>query len=99
MELNKLLEELKERFWRNNTFFKSSHACEESVLQTIKSLFLKKNLIIVSKVEYEELLAACQNAVASEIISKILLEEAKKELSDFKDKQTLKDLSEPVKIY
>ncbi len=74
MELNKLLEELKERFYRNNTFFKSSHACEESVLQTIKSYFIKKNLIVVSKVEYDALV-------------------------DFRDKQILRDLSEPVKIY
>lgn len=74
MELNKLLQELKERFWRNNTFFKSAHACEESVLQTIKAFFIKKNLIIVSKAEYDALV-------------------------DFRDKQILRDLSEPVKFY
>ena len=55
MELNKILEELKERFYRNKTFFKSTHACEESVLQTIKAFFIKKNLIVVSKVEYDTL--------------------------------------------
>lgn len=99
MELDQLLKELKEKFYNKNTFLKSAHACEESVLQTIKSLFLKKNLIIVSKVEYEELITTCQNAVASEIINEILLEEAKKELSDFKHKQYLRDLPEPEKIY
>ena len=57
VELNKLIDDLSEKFWNNNTFSKSAPAAKESVLQTIKAYFLKKDLVIVSRTEYEKLLA------------------------------------------
>ena len=57
VELNKLIDDLSEKFWNNNTFSKPAAAARESVLQTIKAYFLKKDLVIVSRTEYEKLLA------------------------------------------
>lgn len=57
IELNKLIDDLSEKFWNNFTFSKPASAARESVLQTIKAYFLKKDLVIVSRTEYEKLLA------------------------------------------
>lgn len=61
MEIDELLEILKEKFYNKNTFGKHRQACEESVLQTIKGTLLKKNLILVNKTEYEKLKTTTQS--------------------------------------
>lgn len=57
VELKKVIAELSEKFYNNNTFLKPAAAARESVIQTIIAYFLKKNLVIVSRSEYESLLA------------------------------------------
>jgi len=55
MELDQFIEKLKEKFYNKNTWFKSGSALQDSVCDTIKSFILKKNLIIISKAEYDQL--------------------------------------------
>lgn len=55
MEHDEFIRELKEKFFRKGTWFKCGSVIEQSVLETIKALLLKKNLIIVSKVEWDRL--------------------------------------------
>jgi len=66
VKLDKLIDDLTEKFWNNNTFAKPAMSAKESVLQTIKAYFLKKDLVIVSRVEYERLLKDAQNVKESE---------------------------------
>ncbi len=66
VELNKLIDDLTEKFWNNNTFSKPAANARESVLQTIKAYFIKKDLVIVSRVEYERLLKEIENIRESE---------------------------------
>ncbi len=66
VKLDKLIDDLTEKFWNNNTFGKHPKDARESVLQTIKAYFLKKDLVIVSRVEYEQLLKDAQNVKESE---------------------------------
>ena len=56
MEHDEFIDELKEKFWNKGTFFKKhGHALEDSILSTIKSYLLKKNLVIISKTELAKL--------------------------------------------
>ena len=55
MEIDEFINELKEKFYNKNTFLKRALDCEQSVLNTIKSFLLKKNLVIISKAEYDQL--------------------------------------------
>jgi hypothetical protein len=55
MDTDQFISELKEKFYNKNTFFKRASDCEQSVLNTIKSYMLKKNLVLISKAEYEQL--------------------------------------------
>jgi hypothetical protein len=48
VKLDKLIDDLTQKFWNNNTFAKPAMNARESVLQTIKAYFLKKDLVIVS---------------------------------------------------
>jgi hypothetical protein len=66
VKLDKLIDDLTQKFWNNNTFAKPAMNARESVLQTIKAYFLKKDLVIVSRVEYEQLLKDAQNVKESE---------------------------------
>lgn len=56
MKLEHFLTDLKDRFYCNNTFMKRSYAAEQSVLETIKSYFIKRDLVIITKYEYEKLI-------------------------------------------
>ena len=56
LQIKDLITELEQKFWNNNTFAKHASAAKESVLQTIKAYFYKKDLVIVSRTEYERLL-------------------------------------------
>ncbi len=58
METDKFIEELKEKFYNKGTWFKGGHALQESVLATIKSFLIKKNLVIISKSELDKTKAA-----------------------------------------
>ena len=49
------VKELKEHFWNKNKSFLLNRRETESLLDTIKAYLQKKNLVIVSKVEYERL--------------------------------------------
>jgi hypothetical protein len=66
VKLDKLIDDLTQKFWNNNTFSKPAMNARESVLQTIKAYFIKKDLVIVSRVEYERLLKDAQNVKESE---------------------------------
>ena len=55
MDIDYFLKELDDKFFQNGTFFKHGNAAQESCLDVIKSYVLKKNLVIVSKVEWEKL--------------------------------------------
>jgi hypothetical protein len=66
VELNKLIDDLSEKFWNNCTFSKPAANARESVLQTIKAYFIKKDLVIVSRVEYDRLLKEIENIRESE---------------------------------
>jgi hypothetical protein len=55
MDIDYFLKELKDKFFQNGTFFKRGNAAQESCLNVIKSYLLKKNLVIVSKVEWDKL--------------------------------------------
>jgi hypothetical protein len=61
VELNKLIDDLTQKFWNNKTFSKPAMNARESVLQTIKAYFIKKDLVIVSRVEYDRLLKDAAN--------------------------------------
>lgn len=67
VELNKLIDDLSEKFWNNNTFSKPAPSARESVLQTIKAYFLKKDLVIVSRSEYEKLLAYKERSFLTDV--------------------------------
>jgi hypothetical protein len=56
MEHDKFIEELDIQLWNKGTLFKSGSALKESLFAVIKNYLLKKNLIIVSRAEYEKLL-------------------------------------------
>jgi hypothetical protein len=66
VKLDKLIDDLTQKFWNNKTFSKPAVNARESVLQTIKAYFIKKDLVIVSRVEYEQLLKDAQNVKESE---------------------------------
>ena len=55
MDIDEFINQLKEKFYNKNTWFKSGHALQDSVYDTIKSFLLKKNLVIISKAEYDQL--------------------------------------------
>lgn len=55
MNNDSFLKELEERFYQNGVFLKKGSASQKSCLNVIKSYLLKKNLVIVSKVDYERL--------------------------------------------
>ena len=55
MNIDYFLQELDDKFFQNGTFFKHGNAAQESCINVIKSYFLKKNLVIVSKTEWERL--------------------------------------------
>lgn len=56
MDNDEFLKELNERFYNKNTFLKPrGSAIRDSVLDTIKSLLSKKNLVIISKSELDKL--------------------------------------------
>lgn len=55
MNIDYFLKELEDKFFQNGTFFKRGNLAQESCLNIIKSYLLKKNLVIVSKVEWERL--------------------------------------------
>ena len=56
MDNDQFIEELKEKFYNKHTWYnKSGHALQDSVLSTIKAFLQKKNLIIVSKAEWDRL--------------------------------------------
>lgn len=55
METDEFINQLKEKFYNKNTWLKSGSALENSVYDTIKSFLLKKNLVIISKAEYDQL--------------------------------------------
>lgn len=55
MNIDYFLQELDDKFFQNGTFFKHGKAAQESCINVIKSYFLKKNLVIVSKTEWEKL--------------------------------------------
>lgn len=55
MSNEEFLEQLKEKFYNKGTWFKPSYAIQDAVLDTIKSLLQKKNLIIITKAELTEL--------------------------------------------
>lgn len=58
MEIDKFMEELKEKFRNKNTWSKKSdYALQDSVYDTIRSFFTKKNLVIITKAEYDHLKA------------------------------------------
>ena len=46
----------------------------DSVFDTIQAHLQKKNLIVISRAEYDALLKECQDAMASKIIDEILAE-------------------------
>ena len=60
MNPQEFVDELKEVFWNKNKFTQFTSRQQNSIFDTIKAFLLKKNLIIVSKVEYENTLKACQ---------------------------------------
>jgi hypothetical protein len=47
--------ELKERFYHTNKLLQFSLKQQDVILDTIKAFLLKKNLVVVSKVEYDRL--------------------------------------------
>lgn len=55
MTNDEFIEQLKERFYNKNTWFKPSYALQDAVLDTIKSFLQKKNLVIISKAELSKL--------------------------------------------
>ena len=58
METDKFIEELQEKFYNKNTWYKSGHALQDSVMSTIKSFIIKKNLVLIPKVELDKMKAA-----------------------------------------
>jgi len=55
IDLDELIRELDNKFDKNGTWFKWGSHQRESVLGVIKSYFLKKNLVILPKVEYDRI--------------------------------------------
>jgi hypothetical protein len=58
MNPQEFTDELKEVFWNKNKLLGLDHPQKDSIFDTIKSFLQKKNLVVVSKVEYEALLTA-----------------------------------------
>jgi peptidase E len=67
------IEELKERFRDKKPFLLHTDQ-QNSVFDTILAYLQKKQLVVISRVEYETLIKACQDKKADEIIDKILSE-------------------------
>jgi len=58
MEIDKFMEELKEKFRNKNTWSKTCvYAVKDSVYDTIRSFITKNNLVIITKAEYDHLKA------------------------------------------
>jgi len=55
MEIDEFIKELETKFWNKGTFFKPTNAMRDAVMDTIKSLLLKKNLVLISKSELTQL--------------------------------------------
>ena len=55
MEIDEFIKQLDDKFYEKGTWLKSNRALKESVLATIKSHLLKKNLILVSRSELDQL--------------------------------------------
>lgn len=55
MNPQKFIENLKEHFWNKNKTHCFSPSQKDSMFDTIKAYLQKKNLVVVSKVEYEAL--------------------------------------------
>jgi len=58
MNPQEFTDELKEVFWNKNKLLGLNPPRIDSIFDTIKSFLQKKNLVVVSKVEYEALLTA-----------------------------------------
>ena len=58
MNPQKFVDELKEVFWRKNKLLQFNSRQQDSIFDTIKAFLQKKNLVIVSKVEYDDLILA-----------------------------------------
>lgn len=85
MKPQEFVDQLKEVFWNKNKLLQFNPRQQDSIFDTIKAFLQKKNLIIVSRVEYENTLKACQNSIASEIISEVLFEELAEKIMKLKD--------------
>lgn len=55
MEIDTFITELQDKFYYKNTWLKSGHALQESVMTTIKSFLIKKNLVLISKSELDRM--------------------------------------------
>jgi hypothetical protein len=55
MTPQEFIENLKDHFWNKNKTLHFAQSQTNSMFDTIKSYLLKKNLVVVSKVEYESL--------------------------------------------
>lgn len=55
MEIDEFITLIGDKLYQKNTWAKSGHALQESVMETIKGQLLKKNLVLVHKTEYEDL--------------------------------------------
>jgi hypothetical protein len=56
MTPQQFIEELKETFYHKNKLLRFSLSQQNTIFDTIKAFLQKKNLVVVSKVEYEKLL-------------------------------------------
>ena len=74
MKPQQFIDKLKEHFFQKNAWAWMTGRQSDSFFDTIKAFLQKKNLVVVSKVEYESLV-------------------------DFREKQYLKDLSNPEDLY
>lgn len=72
MTPQQFIDQLKERFFQKNAWMTGRQS--DSFFDTIKAFLQKKNLVVISRVEYESLM-------------------------DFREKQYLKDLSNPEDLY
>lgn len=55
MNPQEFVNELKEVFWNKNKLLQFNSRQQDSIFDTIRAFLQKKNLIIVSKVEYDKL--------------------------------------------
>jgi hypothetical protein len=64
MNPQEFVDELKEVFWNKNKLRGLNHPQINSIFDTIKAFLQKKNLVVISKVEYQALLTAAQDKMA-----------------------------------